>query len=307
MNGTDRRPIWEISLAQLEKEQARPDTCKRKPGPGCRATLLDASRGLREKAEQRIKLSPLVRECDVDPLLEEPTGYATPRYCFPGQEMLSTAACCRVQKDLRVATLGTWSSPDLRSNAGKLDRLVFLPLKTFFVLVLVLIGLFLIRWKSRLLEYYGPFLPAMERGLQIGALGMLPWLIMDYGNQQVSDILYGPEGGFPIRLSLVLIPWALLLAGYFADRIQIELVRLVQLASGVLSAVAFFNYRDLFDWSAKALGVGAPMLHFYILSGLSLAAFLYLCRWIPGALRGEDTGDTEPSDPRGGPAERPYS
>jgi hypothetical protein len=212
-----------------------------------------------------------------------------------------------MQDRLREATFATWSNPDQRSDAGKLDRLLFLPLKTFFVLVLVLIGLFLIRWKSRLVEYYTPFLPAMERGLQIGALAMLPWLVMDYGNQQVSDILYGPTGGFPIRLSLVLIPWALLLAAYFADRIQIELVRLVQLASGVLSAIAFFNYRDFFDWSAKALGVGAPMMNFGILAAVSLTAFIYLCSWIPGALRGEDKGDTEASDPGAGPVERPYS
>ena len=85
------------------------------------------------------------------------------------------------------------------------------------------------------------------------------------------------------------------------------LIRIVQLASGVLSAVAILNYRDVFDWSAKALGVSAPKANFIIIAVVSLAAFLYLCRWIPGALRGEDKGDNEPEDRGGGPVERPYS
>lgn len=123
----------------------------------------------------------------------------------------------------------------------------------------------------------------------------------------MSDLLYGPGGGFPIRLSLVLIPWSLLLAAYFADRIQIELVRMVQLVSGILSAVAILNYRDVFDWSAKALGVGAPVGTFIFLAIVSLGAFIYLCRWIPGALRGEDKGDIETPHTGDGPAERPYS
>lgn len=307
MNSTDRRPLWEIKYDRLQQDYQRPDTCERRPGPSCRPSLIGAARDLRKQAELRIQLSPLVRECKPDPLLERPATYDTSRHCFPAHTKLATDACCKLQNDLLVETLGAWSNPELKSEAAELDRLLFLPLKTFFVLVLILIGLFLIRWKVRLVEHYRPFLPAMERGLQIGALAMLPWLIMDYGNQQVSDLLYGPGGGFPVRLSLVLLPWAMLLAAYFADRIQIELVRIVQLASGVLSAVAILNYRDVFDWSAKALGVSAPKVNFIIIAVVSLAAFLYLCRWIPGAMRGEDKGDHEPEDHGKGPVERPYS
>ena len=307
MNSTDRRPIWEIAPTWLAQDHMRPDTCERRPGASCHPSLIGATRDLRKQAEQRVQLSPLVRDCKPDPLLERPSTYDTARHCFPAHAKLGSDACCKLQNDLLVQTLGTWSKPELKSSAAYFDRLLFLPLKTFFVLVLILIGLFLIRWKARLVEFYRPFLPAMERGLQIGALAMLPWLVMDYGNQQVSDLLYGPAGGFPIRLSLVLLPWAMLLAAYFADRIQVELVRLVQLASGVLSAVAILNYRDVFDWSAKALGVSAPKINFIVVIVVSVAALIYLSRWIPGAIRGEDKGDHEPPRSEGGSAERPYS
>ena len=107
-------------------------------------------------------------------------------------------------------------------------------------------------------------------------------------------------------MSLVLIPWSLLVAAYFADRIGIELVRLVQLASGIISLVAILNYRDVFDWSAKAFGVGAPALHFAVLGVITAVALVYLGRWMPGALRGEDKGDDEvPTD--AGYDDRPFS
>ena len=293
MNASPRRPLWEIAPAKLEQEFNRPASCARDAKDGCRPTLLGATRELREQSLTRLRLSPLVRECTPDPLLERPLHDATPRYCFPGQRKLDADACCAVQKQLASSTFGLWSTPELRSTAALLDRWLFLPLKTFFVIVIVVIGLFLIRWKSRLIEHYSPLLPAMERGLQIGALAMLPWLIMDYGNQQVSDILYGPGGGFPMRLSLVLIPWAVLLAGYFADRVKVGFANLVRGASGVISVAAYLNYRDVFDWSAKALGVGAPPINFLVLAGVCVVAFVYLCRWLPGALRGEDKGDAD--------------
>ncbi|MGE0699369.1 MAG: hypothetical protein AB7O57_09765, partial [Hyphomicrobiaceae bacterium] len=291
------------------EEWSRAGACSREARAGCRPSLIGASRDLREQSLNRLRLSPLVRECTPDPLLERPQTDATPRYCFPAHQKLDTDACCRMQRALHDQAFAHWSAPAQRSVAAELDRWIFLPLKTFFVLIIVVIGLLLIRWKSRLVAHYGPLLPAMERGLQIGALAMLPWLIMDYGNQQVTDILYGPGGGFPMRLSLVLIPWAVLVAGYFADRVKVGFAALVRGSGAVISAAAYLNYRDVFDWSAKALGVGAPPIHFFTLGLVSLLAIGWLLQWIPGALRGEDKGDDDPAtgDPDPQPVDRPLT
>lgn len=303
LNDTHLRPLWEIAPARLYEDKGIANACPilgddlkakgppRSPSaPSCRPTLLGSASDLRSEAAKRIALSPLARVCLPDGLLEPPAEYDVARYCFPAHTWLKTSECCRFQSGLAGRALELWSRPENRSQAAHWDRTLFLPMKAFFIIVITLIGVLLVFRRGRLAQHYADLLPAMEKGLQIGALAMLPWLLMDYAQQQVSDVLYGPTDGFPFRPSLVLIPWALLLAGYFADRIQIELVRLVQLASGVISAVAILNYRSVFDWSAKLVGVGASPLAFYLLAGTALAVLLYLLFWIPGALRGEEKG-----------------
>lgn len=316
LNDTHLRPLWEISPARLYQDRNISNACptltdeQKAKGPpraysvpGCRPTLLGSASDLRTEATKRIALSPLARACRPDGLLEPPTEYDVARYCFPAHTWLKTTDCCRFQDGAAGRALDLWGQPDSRSLAARLDRTLFLPMKAFFIVVITLIGVLLVFRRPRLVEHYADLLPAMEKGLQIGALAMLPWLLMDYAQQQVTDVLYGTADGFPFRPSLVLVPWALLLAGYFADRIQIELVRLVQLASGVISAVAILNYRSVFDWSAKLVGVGASPFAFYVLAGTSLVMLIYLLAWIPGALRGEEKGredassSTKPADP----------
>lgn len=315
MNSTMLRPLWEIAPKELYSDAEPRTTCRGGPelapvgfgvdatanmiaAPDCRPSILGSTSELQRVARNRVKLSLLARECAPDVLVEKPADYTASRYCVPAHQMMSTAACCAKQNQLARQAFALWENPGKRSTAANWDRWLFLPLKCFFVIVILLIGVLLILRKRRLVARYSDLLPAMERGLQIGALAMLPWLIMDYAAQQSSDVLYGAGGGFPVRPSLVLLPWAMLLAGYFADRIQVELVRLVQLASGIISAVAILNYRSVFDLSAKVVGVGATGLHFSILCAFTLAALVYLCAWIPGALRGEDLGRLPSRPPR---------
>ena len=308
LNGTKHRSLWELAPAKLQPRAGTREVC-RQPAemtttnsdkvPSCRPVLLDAFQDLRTRALSRVRLSPFARECNPDALVEPAAEQSVPRYCFPAHRLLDARACCIMQRQLRDYTFAEWSTPGNLSAMASLDRFVFLPIKCFFLMIILLIGILLIVRKRRLSKEYPDMLPAMERGLQIGALAMLPWLLMDYAQQLVTDVLYSPATGFPLRASLVLVPWALLLAGYFADRIQIELVRIVQLVSGIISFVAILNYRNVFDWSAKVLGVGAQIDYFVVLVVFSLMALLYLLRWIPGALRGEDKGkddDVTPTD-----------
>ncbi len=304
LNSSPLRPLWEIEPTRLEEDSNARNKCvgneaenaanPPKALPTCRPTLLGTAIDLHAKAQSRVALSPLARECKSDDLLERPVDYKSPRYCFPAHTWLGTEHCCEMQSRLASRAHELWSTPGYRSTTATLDRFFFLPLKCFFVIVILLIGALLIFRKPRLVAHYSDLLPAMERGLQIGALAMLPWLIMDYAQQQTADVLYGATSGFPFRPSLILVPWALLLAGYFADRIQIELVRMVQLLSGIISAVAILNYRSVFDWSAKLVGVGASPWNFVVLVIVSIAALFYLLAWIPGALRGEDKGNIAP-------------
>lgn len=286
LNQTKLRAVWEASPAALEENARRQPTCL--DGDRlCVKAVLPVIADLRTKSLDRIRISPFIRDCSPDALMEPEPERALVRYCFPAGAKLDADQCCKVMRAFAEQTLVLWASPNTRSNAADFDRLL-LPFKAFFIIVIVLIGILLIAWKKTLKLHYQRYLTAMERGLQIGAVAMLFWPIMDYAYQQTSDVLYGPLSRFPLRLSLVVIPWALLLTFYFADKVRIELARLVQIVGSALSGVAILRYQDISDWSSKLVGLGASEVNFLLLLLLAAGMLIMLLIWLQRSLKGED-------------------
>ncbi len=286
LNSTKLRAMWEASPAALEANAKQPRRCL-DGGTLCVKPILPVIADLREKSLERIRISPFIRDCSPDPLMEGTAERAAERYCFPSGTKLDANRCCRVKRAFAEDVFSLWASPTTRSVAAEVDRYL-LPFKAFFVIVIVLIGVLLIAWKRTLREHYSKHLTAMERGLQIGAAAMLFWPVMDYAYQQTSDVLYGPASQFPLRLSLVIVPWALLLTAYFADKVRIELARIVQVVGGVVSAVAVLRYQDISDWSSKLVGLGASEWNFAVLALLGLSMLVILLRWLRRSLAGEE-------------------
>jgi hypothetical protein len=296
LNRTKLRSVWEASPEALAANAARQPRCL-EPGRLCVKPILPVIADLREKSIERIRISPFIRDCTPDRLMEPQPAQLHARYCFPAGEKLNADQCCRVKQAFAENVLLLWANPSTRSKAADLDRLL-LPFKAFFVIVIILIGILLIAWKRTLKTYYGPYLVAMERGLLIGASAMLLWPVMDYAYQTTSDVLYGPAGSFPLRLSLVVIPWALLLTFYFADRIRIELARIVQIVGSALSGVAILRYQDISDWSSKLVGLGASEYNFLLLLLLGVAVTGMLLVWLRGTLKGDgEVLEAEPEEP----------
>ena len=263
----DPRSIWEASPEALmaDKREA-----------GGRATILGTLGDLREKAQTRTWLSSFARNCAADPLLEEPEEMTKKRYCFPAQTQLTGAACCKVQAQFAQAVKRLEQNPDTRSLSATLDALVFLPLKVFFVLIIVAIGALLAVWRSRIDQHYADLVPRLERGVIIGAFAMLFWPAMDYGYQQTADVLFGRMGSVPIRLSLVIAPWVLLLLFYFLRRLG-ERAELVGQVSGVVVAgVALLRLEQLNDWVGKLFGIGADVWVLVVQALLAVAGLIAL-------------------------------
>ncbi len=106
---------------------------------------------------------------------------------------------------------------------------------------------------------------------------MLLWLAMDYGYQQTANVLFGRLQASPqLRLSLVLVPWALLLLFYFLRRLgkQGELVG--QISGVVFAGVAVARYEQLNDWIVRLVGVGASQWTLVTLIGLALIGLVAL-------------------------------
>ena len=265
------RAIWEVSPSALAADKGDP--------AGRRASILDTLADLRQAAQARVGLSNFARNCLLDPLMEAPEEMSKERYCFPAKARLKGAECCQVQT--RFAQTVARLQTDQRSLSGTLDA-VFLPMKVFFVLVVVAIGLLLAVWRDRIDQHYRELIPRLERGVIIGAFAMLFWPAMDYAYQQTANVLFGRfNPGLHLRLSLVIVPWALLLLFYFLRRFGKQGEMVGQISGVVVAAVAVLRYEQLNDWGVRLLGIGADQWTLIALTVLAfggLVAVLWLRR-----------------------------
>lgn len=268
------RSIWEASPSALLADKG--------DRAGGRVAILEAQADLREKAQTRVGLSNFARTCATDPLLEEPEDMAKKRYCFPAKTHLTGTACCQVQERFAKAMSRLQENPATRSLSGWLDPIVFLPLKVFFVLVLVAIGALLAMWRDTIDQHYRQLVPRLERGVIIGGFAMLFWPAMDYGYQQTANVLFGRmEAGAQLRLSLVIAPWVLLLLFYFLRRLGKQGELIGQISGVVVAAVAVLRYEQLNDWVGRLFGIGADRLTLIALAVLAVggvAAVLWFRR-----------------------------
>ena len=257
------RAIYEVAPYALAADRGD-------PAKG-RVPILDALGTLRDTAQQRFGLASFGRSCARDPLLEVPDEMLKERYCFPAKKNLTGEACCTVQAAFARTVSRLQRDPDTRSFSADLDRLLFLPVKTFFILVVVAIAVLLAFWRDRIDQHYADKVPRLERGVIIGGFAMLFWLAMDYGYQQTANVLFGRMTAGPqLRLSLVLVPWALLLLFYFLRRLgrQGELVG--QISGVVFAGVAVLRYEQLNDWVVRLFGIGADGWVLVVLIAIAL-------------------------------------
>ncbi len=272
------RGIWEIAPRALEQDAAAAGvTCTDTKGDACRRQrILPTLQRLRAEGLHRSTVSGFARNCSPDPLLERAEADKALRYCFPADARLTTDDCCRVQRAFAEAVAERWSGSETRSQMADWE-LYLLPFKVFFVVVVVVIGVFLTLWRRQLDEHYPAHIPAVERGVVVGAIAMLFWPLMDYGYQQTIDVLFGRmTTNLPVRYSLVVAPWAVLLMFYFMQRLGKDMERLAQFSTIAASAVAILRYQEINDWSARLLGTGADWWHFAVVGVLALAGLALL-------------------------------
>ena len=259
------RSIWEAAPSALTADRG---------GPAGRQPILDVLSDAREKAQMRLGLSNFARPCRPDPLMEPPEEMAKKRYCFPAKAFLTGQECCRVQEQLAAAVQRLQENPATRSMSATYDALVFLPLKTFFILIVVAIGIVLTVNRDRIDQHYGHLIPQLERGVIIGAFAMLFWPAMDYGYQQTANALFGrADTGLQLRLSLVIAPWVLLLLFYFLRRLGKQGEMVGQISGVVVAAVAVLRYEQLNDLVGRLFGIGADV---WMLIGLGVLAVVCL-------------------------------
>jgi hypothetical protein len=283
---TEPRALWEISPSALAADKGEPQGCSASSGTCRRAPIVSALADLRREGQSRLGLSKFARSCLVDRMLEFPEEMDKERHCFPAGAKLKGAACCEAQRLFRNEITRLQADPSQRSLSAGYDQ-IFMPLKVFFILIVVVIAALLAMLRGRLDQYYRDLVPTIERGVIIGAFAMLFWPIMDYGYQQTANVLFGRFHGAQLRYSLVIVPWALLLLFYFLRRLGRQGELIGQIAGVVTAAVAVLRYEDLNDWAVRLLGIGTNIWIVGVLVVLAVVGFVGLIRpfrGVPGPL-----------------------
>lgn len=273
------RGVWEVGPAALASDRSETVPCTAADGHRgtCRRIpIMQTVEKIREHGRHRIGLVEFTRNCRPDPLLELPATWKERRYCFPSGTFLDTPQCCAVQAAFAARVRQLATDPATRSRSAELDA-YFLPIKVFFIVVMVVIAMLLAIWRDHIDKLYPERVRAIERGIIIGGVAMLLWPLMDYAYLQTSMVMFGRmQGAIQLRWSLVIVPWAILLPFYFLRRLDRRREQIGQMASVIASAVALMRYQQINDWAVRAVGAGAEPWIFGAIVGVSLVAFVAL-------------------------------
>ncbi len=287
LQGTERT-IWEVKPQVLTEDRGEPPGCE-DGGTRCRRLpVLSALRNVRVVSGGRTGLSAFARDCEPDPFLEPPAELAARRFCFvtdrlpPNRATFSTAAqCCQAQKRfVRFLSSAYERKPENRSLTGLVHNNL-LPLKVFFLLVLLIVGILLAVRRKAVLEHYKDKVRRIERCVLIGAFAMLFWPIMNHAFLQSAAVLYGNTGNSVFRylgpgFSIIFGAWGLLLLFFFYHRYEKSLEAVGKIAGVVASAVAVLKYDLIVDYFVRFAGSGATVVTFAVLGSIGLLALVNL-------------------------------
>ena len=295
MNKSPERSIWEVTPATLIADKKDPKNCSAKNTSACvRLPILDAATNVRTVSQRRIGLSDLARTCKPDPLLGPSKGN-TPqeRFCLASTplptkgkkySLTTDSQCCKAQAAFKKAMTDLHKPVENRSMTGILHK-ALLPLKVFFLLVLLVISILLaIRWGS-LERHYKDFLSGIERGVLIGAGAMVFYPVMSHAFLHSAGLLYGTGDGATTGfrdiapfISFFFGAWGLLLLLFFYRLRDKQTENFVRVAGVIGSAVAIVKYELIIDFCVRLFGSGSSDASFILLAIIIVGALIFLAR-----------------------------
>ncbi len=274
--GGSERSIWEVSPHILAADRGEPAGCQAGSGAGCqRQPVLRAFSEVIQASRERLGMSPFVRACKPDPLLETPQEMQAERYCFASGRKSNAADCCLAQGRLVTAVNAMQAGP----GGSSLTRAVHaytLHAGVCFFLLLLAVGIMLARNRQMVDEKFPGWGKSVERGILIGAVAMVFWPVMNQAFLQSVAVLYGHSGHSVFRLvapliTLVFGGWALMLLLFFYRNKEKMAEQATKYAGVAASTIAVLKYNDIVNYSVRAAGSGATMV---TIGALILVAFI---------------------------------
>jgi hypothetical protein len=275
-----KRSAWEIAPAVLKEDKGEPPGCALVANGTCqRLPILQALKNLRQVSQTHLGLAEFIRDCDRDVLLEGTSGPEGKRFCFastplsPSPPLQSDADCCRAQGRLTAAVSAQFAHQEPRSLTAKVHAWL-LPLKVFFLLVLLAISMLLVLRHKAIEEHYKGNMARMEFGVIVGTAAALFFPFMSQAFVQSVEALYGISGRGTFSLitpllSLAFGAWTLLMVFFFYRRRDKEIEALGKMGSAIAGVLAVLQYTILTAIFVRGLGSGA--------NAYSIIALLTVC------------------------------
>ncbi len=294
IGGSDLRGIWEIQPAALERDQGGPMSCTAADGTvsTCRRVpFLKALDDTPDVRPQACRLRRLHAQLQPGPVARAPARVQGAAVLLPGRRPARYAAVLRRAEALCQRSEGSASRSAACARARRSSIKYFLPIKVFFIVVMVVIAALLAFWRRRIDVLYPDYVPSIERGIIIGGLAMLIWPLMDYAYLQTSMTLFGrTHGGLHFRWSLVIVPWAILLPFFFLRGLDKNRELIAQGASVLASFIAILRYPQINDFAVRVFGAGAEPWMFALIVGLSFDRVRRACSGAPSGPPGRGGG-----------------
>jgi hypothetical protein len=288
---SDNRSIWELSPQALQADRGAPVDCATTAGASCRRLpLRTAVANLRQFSQKRIGLEVFVRNCEPDELIDRAVTEGPRRFCVATTplsskpDLLDDAACCLAQKRLTTAVRQIWADPNNHSITGRVHA-ALLPLKVFFLFVLLSISL-LLTWRFKaIVQYYREHMTSIEVGLIIGTVATLFFPLMSQAFLQSLTVLAGSSGQGTFSEIVPVMSgafglWAFLIIVYFfrSDGDHVEL--LTKIGSAAAGGIALVQYERVVAYLVWAIGSGAQWFAIFGLVLLAVAVIIVTTRLI---------------------------
>lgn len=258
------KSIFEVDPAVLQADigatiKCGSQTCKRAP-------VLKSLAHVRKESQNRVGMSKFVRKCKRDDLFLSEPERERKLYCFVTLDHADADQCCQAQREFGAAVNAMYEPAEGRSVTGTVHRYL-LPLKVFFLLIVLAIAILLVIRHRRMEEHYAPYMNKLQRGVLIGAAAMLVWPLMNLAFLQSSALLYGTEhnsiyrDASPVILAVYVL-WALLLIFFFFKSFEgdKDMENMGRIAGLVGSAVFALNYQTVIDYAVRFAGSGATAI-----------------------------------------------
>ncbi|HAE29137.1 MULTISPECIES: hypothetical protein [Hyphomonas] len=254
---SEARSVFEISPKALAADDGAPATADAPP----LAPVTEVLTRMRILSGVDRGLGEYQAQCDRE-WLQYSVAAEVEMLCFPSGERLSVRACCTAKAAFRQHL--NRLAAEAPSRTGAVHRWV-MPVKIFFLLLLLGIGILLVQYRKGLERLHGMTPSGISFGLALGGAVMLIWPLLNAAYLQTMALLTGSGSASAYTIVAPLIAlgfgvWTLLLVFFHLRSYPSQIEYAAKVGGFIAAAIGVFRYEEITNYLARTLGVGGGLV-----------------------------------------------